>query len=511
MGNVYGVGSQADRQLMFRAAATSSVLSLLFVIVYGATNWFTAQRPAAEVHTWYFAWERTASPYVPLLLVPYMSLDLFFFLATFLCRDERELRTFAQRVACAIGVAGVCFLLLPLKLDWPPRPQVSGWFGDFIEQSCTAPFLMEYPHNLFPSLHIVLSQIVAEVYTRHTRGLSRALLCLWFFLIGISTVLTWQHHVIDIAGGLVLAGFIFYFLPGSTSHRPGTRNVRVGCYYTGGAALLLALASTLGIWGALLLWPVIGLTITGGAYFGFGPGIWRKTHGRLSWSTRLVLAPVLIGQYLSLAYYRRRCRPWDEVVPGVLIGRLLTQAEAAPAIKAGVTAVLDLTAEFSEAGSFVRTHYWNMPILDLTAPTQDQLHEAAAFVAREAASGTVYVHCKVGYSRSAAVVGAFLLAARHASTCEDAAALLVRARPSIVIRAEAMQALRAFAMQCSQGSAKDDPDWICEAAGLEAAVRVEVLTDGDCGAIGPALESQPGWEEGRQFERGVEGCPAWVE
>ena len=51
-----------------------------------------------------------------------MSMDLFFFMATFLCRDERELRTFAQRVVFSILVAAAFFLLLPLKLDWPERP-----------------------------------------------------------------------------------------------------------------------------------------------------------------------------------------------------------------------------------------------------------------------------------------------------------------------------------------------------------------------------------------------------
>jgi len=157
---------------MLRAAGTSVILSLFFVVVYGGTNWFTAQRPSADVQTWYFPWELTITPYVPLLIVPYMSMDLFFFLATFLCRDELELRTFAKRVVFSILVAAAFFLLLPLKLDWPERPHAGGWFGDFVEQSCTTPFLMEYPHNLFPSLHIVLCLIVAETYVRHSRGSS---------------------------------------------------------------------------------------------------------------------------------------------------------------------------------------------------------------------------------------------------------------------------------------------------------------------------------------------------
>jgi protein-tyrosine phosphatase/membrane-associated phospholipid phosphatase len=445
MRDIHSLDGPARRTLMLKAAATSVLLSLLFIIVYGSTNWFTAQRPSSDVQTWYFAWELTTIPYVPLLIVPYMSMDLFFFMATFLCRDERELRTFTKRVAFAIVVAAAFFLLLPLKLDWPSRPHAGGWFGDFVEQSCTAPFLMEYPHNLFPSLHIVLCLIVADLYIRHSRGIVRGLLCAWFFLIGIATLLTWQHHLVDVAGGLVLAGFAFYVFREADSRRCVTPNVRVGGYYAAGAVMVLTLAKALGLWGAFLLWPAAGLGITAAAYCGIGPGIFRKTDGCLPWSTRFLLAPMLIGQYLSLVYYRRHCLAWDEVVPAVLIGRTLSEAEAAEAVKQGVTAVLDLTAEFSEAAPFRDTTYLNLPILDLTAPTQDQLREAVAFIAQEALHGTVYVHCKIGYSRSAAVLGAYLLTTGQAATIEEAVEILRDARPSIVMRPEVMEALRTFA------------------------------------------------------------------
>ena len=418
---------------------------MLFVIVYGGTNWFTAARPDADVQTWYFTWELKAIPYVPWLIVPYMSMDLFFFMATFLCPDERELRTFARRVAFSILAAAAFFLLLPLRLDWPERPHLVGWFGEFVERSCTAPFLMEYPHNLFPSLHIALCLIVADIYARHSRGMIRLLLCIWFLLIGISTLFTWQHHLVDIAGGLMLAGFAFYAFRESDSRRPTTANVRVGCYYSTGSVMLLVLAKALGLWGVFLIWPAVALAITAGAYFGFGPGIFRKADGRLPWSTRFVLAPVLLVQYLSLIYYRLQCRAWDEVAPAVLIGRILTKAEATEALKQGVTAVLDLTAEFSEAAPFRGAKYLNLPVLDLTAPTQEQLRDAAAFIAEQAADGLVYVHCKVGYSRSAAAAGAYLLASGQAVTIDQAIGRLCEARPSIVIRPEVMAALREFA------------------------------------------------------------------
>ena len=86
-GTVHGVRGPARRFLILRAATTSVLLSLLFVVVYGGTNWLTAQRPGSHVQTWYFAWELTIIPFVPLLIVPYMSMDVLFFLATFLCRD----------------------------------------------------------------------------------------------------------------------------------------------------------------------------------------------------------------------------------------------------------------------------------------------------------------------------------------------------------------------------------------------------------------------------------------
>jgi protein phosphatase len=65
-------------------------------------------------------------------------------------------------------------------------------------------------------------------------------------------------------------------------------------------------------------------------------------------------------------------------------------------------------------------------------------------MAQHAAQGIVYVHCKVGYSRSAAVVGAFLLAAGHCATADEALSRLRESRPSIVIRPEAQAALRQF-------------------------------------------------------------------
>ena len=437
MGDLYRVGGAARRRLMVRAALTSALLSLLFLGVYSGTNWLTAQR--ADVGTWYFSWE-LAIPFVPLMIVPYMSIDLFFVAAPFLCGDEAELRTFARRIGFSILVAGAFFLLLPLRTAFP-RQEVDGWLGVVFNTFRT----VDQPHNLFPSLHITLLTLLASVYARHTRGVMYVASVVWFSLTGFSTVLTHQHQLVDIAGGFLLAGFAFYFFRESGQRLPVVRNLRIGCYYAAGAVACLLPAPLIWPWGVFLLWPATALALVAAGYFGVGPGIYRKTDGRLPPSTWFVLAPVMLGQYLSLVYYRRQCRPWDQAAPGVFIGRKLSDGEAAQAVREGVTAVLDLTAEFSAPAPFRAVRYHNLPLLDLTAPTPAQLREAVAFIAEEAARGTVYVHCKIGYSRSAAVVGAYLLARGRAGSVAEALGLLRQVRPSLIVRREAEQALRGFA------------------------------------------------------------------
>jgi protein-tyrosine phosphatase len=68
----------------------------------------------------------------------------------------------------------------------------------------------------------------------------------------------------------------------------------------------------------------------------------------------------------------------------------------------------------------------------------------ASFIERESATGIVYVHCKIGYSRTAAAVAAYLLRSRLARSTSEALDLVRRARPSVVVRPEVLTALQQF-------------------------------------------------------------------
>lgn len=425
-----------NRPTKLLAGVTSCGLSLLFMVVYGGCNWINAQR--SDVGSWYYPWEHFI-PFVPVMIVPYMSIDLFFAAGPFLCRSRKELHTLACRIAFAILTAGACFLLLPLKMT-TPCPPVNGWMGMIFN------FLhgFDQPYNLVPSLHITLRTILADLYARHTKGVLRAATHGWFSLIGISTVLTYQHHIVDVIAGFVLAAICVYLFRENSPRLPVVKNYRMGVYYFIGAGVCAVVALTAWPWTGIFLWPAVLLLVTAAAYWGLGPGIYRKEDGRLPFSTRVLFAPCLFGQWLSLLHYRRRGSAWDEITPQLWVGTKLNEREAQTARRKGVTAVLDLTCEFSENRTFRGLAYHNLPVLDLTELSVAQLREAADFISEHAGHGVVYVHCKAGYSRSAAAVGAYLIASGRAKSVDECLSLMRSARPTIIFRPEVSVALKKF-------------------------------------------------------------------
>ncbi len=423
--------------MKWKAAKTSAVLCLVFLVVYGVSNRLTALRH--DVGTIYFAWERHI-PFVPLMIVPYMSIDLFFMAAPFLCRDDRERRILSNRIIAVILIAGCCFMLFPLRFAFR-RPEVDGVLGVVFNNFRN----LDQPFNQFPSLHIALQIILLIFYAGHTRGIARATLCAWFVLIGLSTLLTYQHHVIDVVGGFALGVLSVYLFQEESLCQEVTRNVRAGMCYLFGSISLVGLALVFRPWGMILIWPAMSLSLVAAAYFRLGAGIYHKRRGTVPFITRLMLWPVLLGHRISLVYYASRSEPWNSVDDRFWIGRRLSSEEADLAIRRGVTAVLDLASELSEARPFLSVNYCELQVLDLTAPTQAHLDQAVAFIRAKAERGIVYVHCKAGYSRTAAVAGAYLLETGKATCVEEAAAMLRAARPQIVIRPEVVRALRIYA------------------------------------------------------------------
>jgi membrane-associated phospholipid phosphatase len=419
-----------ERRPWVRAALFSAALSLLFILVYGGSNALASQR--ADVSGYFFSWELRI-PFVPALIVPYMSIDLFFVASFLLCANNVELGAHARRVGLAILIAGVAFLMFPLTAGYP-RPDVSGWTGWLFE------FLWSFdkPHNLVPSLHVALASLLWPVYARHTHGALRWLVHGWFTLIIASPLLTWQHHLLDVVTGAMLGQLCTYAFPDARDRQrlgtPDPRrnltvnhsaaahlatdwhenslarsspNLRVARFYAAGSGAFAILAIALGPRFWLLLWPALSLALISIAYVRGNSDVFRKVNGRLPISTRVVLGPYLLGTFARLLIYRQRCEPWVELAPGVYCGRLLTKREASAMREIGVTGVLDMTAEHAETRTLLEIGYLNVPVLDLTEASPEQLEVAVAFITEHARRGGVYAHCALGVSRSVSAIAAY--------------------------------------------------------------------------------------------------------
>jgi membrane-associated phospholipid phosphatase len=172
-------------------------VTLWWVFVYHGANWLTGRREyRVRVHLN----AELDMPFVPAFILAYLSLELVFVLAPFVLRSTRELQALALSLFVLITVAGVTFLLFPSELAYAPRdPGV--WSGLF----SLARKLALRDYNLVPSLHVAMSCVCLAAYATRAGPIGKTVLGSWAAFIALSTVLTHQHHLFDVAAGLALA------------------------------------------------------------------------------------------------------------------------------------------------------------------------------------------------------------------------------------------------------------------------------------------------------------------
>lgn len=428
-----------------RGAAWLTLLGPLFFLSYGACNWFTGLR--SDVGVVVFGWEKHL-PFVPQLMLPYMSIDLFYAASLFLFRDSVRLDRHAQRLLLATLISCAGFLLFPLRFsfDVPHATGFNGWL-----QSILLGF--DKPYNQAPSLHISLLIILWVAYDMRLAGLWRIVLHGWFALISLSVVLVYQHHFIDLVTGAIAGGVCLYALPEPAHrwrwHAPTEGMRRIGGRYAiaAGVCLLLALliASRWSAWGWLLLWPTLSLGLVSAAYYGLGNAVFQRTNGRIGWPASVVLGPYLFGVWLSYRRYLKTLPPLTAVSDNIWLGAYPNETKT-------WHGVLDLTNEFIAPGKGQANTRIFLPVLDLTAPSQQVLVEAVRWLDEQFPRGPTLVHCALGLSRSACVIATWMAWSKRVADTESAFIQLNKLRPGITWTNEhlaqaalALQALGSYA------------------------------------------------------------------
>ena len=447
-----------------------ALVGALFYTSYGLSNHYAAS--LAYVPEIAFAWERNI-PFWAWTIVPYWSLNLMYAAAFFLCRNACEQNRYVARLVSAQIIATTCFMLFPLHFGWPKPPTDGLW--DWLFDSLVA---FDLPYNQAPSLHIALSIIVGAFYwTRFPK--IRLPILLWQSLIALSVLTTYQHHFIDVPTGALLGWLVLWAIPqhgvspfrrpfdtqgrlktseasfceaktnavsfaktseasfceAKTSPETRSHEIKIAMLYLAGA-VLSALPSLFG--GAWLwtLWIGVSLSVVAFAYLTGNTAVFQKqADGRLSAAATVLLLPYLMGVRLNIAYWLNGKAKIVKVRDDVWIGSV-------SAISDNLPAILDVCAEYPRP--HYRGAYRVLPLLDMVAPSENDLMQAASLLeALRRQHGKVLTCCALGYGRSAAVVLTWLLVYGGCRDLAQATAELKQVRPQMVLPPETARAVEA--------------------------------------------------------------------
>lgn len=186
----------------------SVALTVLFLVTYGGTNLLASMR--LNLFHIYLKQE-LAIPFVPWMIWAYLSLQVFFLLPL-LVLNSAGISRFGEALALATLIAAAIHLVLPAELGWARPAMVPGYpiFQRF--------FSFDRPHNLVPSLHVAYSGLTCMVVWNATRLVwVRWIGGLWLGSLICSVSLVHQHHLADIATGLILAAICFHWFRRGTT------------------------------------------------------------------------------------------------------------------------------------------------------------------------------------------------------------------------------------------------------------------------------------------------------
>lgn len=421
-------------------------LAPFFFISYGFANAVSARQGVTDAVV--FGWEGHI-PFLPWTILPYWSIDLIYGLSFLYCRNRWEVDRHGLQLLTVQLLSVACFLLFPLRFSYD-RPPASGVFGALFD------LLMGFdqPYNQVPSLHIGLLVVLWHRYAKAGVGRWPWLTRVWFLLIAVSTLTTWQHHFVDIPTGALTGFFALWLWPENQrsplagwSGNVHPRRRQLAWRYLGAAGLLTALAWYAGGWAWWLLWVAIALVLVAACYAVLGPAGFQKRRedGRLSPAMMALAWPYLLGAWCNSRWWTRHHPQADHLLDDVWLGRL---PRARDMTLGGYGALVDCTAELpAPRGPW---HYCNLPWLDLVPPQSEQLAEAARCIETARSHGPVLVCCALGYSRSAHAAAAWLLQSGRVTNLEEALALVRERRPGTVL-GESHQAVPAACLEHRTG------------------------------------------------------------
>ena len=185
-------------------------VGIAFFTIYPLCNWITSHR---DVTFGLYLAAELRIPFVVELIWPYLSLYLLFLIPPLFLKQS-SMAVLGKQLLAATVFCGIVFLILPAQLGFERTVPVDAFYAVLYGNI----FAVDLPHNMVPSLHVAFSTLILLTLARHSRQVvAKTLFWTWLVLICLSTILVHQHHLLDVATGLLVAA-LFTNIIGKGEH-----------------------------------------------------------------------------------------------------------------------------------------------------------------------------------------------------------------------------------------------------------------------------------------------------
>lgn len=180
--------------------------SFLFVFLYKAAE--TYARSLKTVPSFVMDWEKNM-PFIPSLIIPYMTSGLLFCLIFLLPKSKASLILLFKRANFMTIISTAIFFIYPLRFTFD-KPLINNSLYNFLF------FLLktfDSSFNQCPSLHVSYAFLYIIIFYNEIKSPIKYLACLWAFLIAISVLFVYQHHFIDFLAAIIVVITTFLIFP----------------------------------------------------------------------------------------------------------------------------------------------------------------------------------------------------------------------------------------------------------------------------------------------------------
>lgn len=375
------------------------IYSIVFGLVYNFNTWYASTLP--YVPSFVFSFEKHI-PFMPWTIIPYLTSGIFFSTVFLCCKNNEQLTTLMKRLLFVIIVAGIVYVLFPLKFSFLRTDSNNNLFQflfQFIES-------VDSPYNQAPSLHVAFALVFWTIF-RNFKGQKRNVFVILFVLLGLSTLTTYQHHLIDIFGGAILAQISFIIFP-SERNSFQIRNFHIANYYFLGGWIILLLSFLLYEFYnhnfLILIWPSVVLFLIGYHYQKNKVRFLKDSHGNIPFYKKAVYFPYVAIYWFFWKFFRKNKKA-IEILSNLYISSKPDKEEIKNFNFNKNILVYDFSAELEENSIIKKkSQYFSVPLLDIatfdTIEVKRLVLEISENYKQLPPDGKIVIHCTMGYTRS---------------------------------------------------------------------------------------------------------------